>query len=84
MIRIVLCPGLSHFFVSQKVLLGTPKMPIIPRARGRQSLQLMVVVLSRLQSCIFVPNFLSSLTVFQKNNAFYSGILLAQDTCPGN
>jgi hypothetical protein len=46
--------------------------------------RLMVVVLSRLQSCIFVPNFLSSLTVFQKNNAFYSGILLAQDTCPGN
>jgi len=26
--------------------------------------------------------FLSSLTVFQKNNVSYSGILLAQDTCP--
>ena len=42
----------------------------------------MAVVLLRLQSCIFVPNFLSSLTVFQKNNVSYSGILLAQDTCP--
>lgn len=41
----------------------------------------MVVVLSRLQSCILSRIFLA-LTVFQKNNASYSGILLAQVTCP--
>lgn len=44
--------------------------------------RLMVVVLSRLQSLHFVLNFLIITHRFQKNNASYSGILLAQVTCP--
>ena len=66
MFRIMLCPGLSHFFVSQNFL-PAPKMPTIPRPQRRS---ITAVILC----CFSESNISLAVTFNHLNNKFASYI----------